>query len=284
MKPSLRGVIDMHVHTAPDTIRRKFTDLALTDAAVRCGARAIVIKSHRGSTVERAFLCNEYNRKVHGPNDFTMHGGIVLNEPVGGFNPAAVKVALTLGGKVVWLPTVDAENDRKKMGRSGGLTVLDENGALKESVRTIMALVGERGAVLATGHLSPREIFAVAAEARRMALPHLVITHPEYWVVDLTYEQQRDLAVHYGAILERCCRQPLPDGSWKDNLPDTKRLIDEIGWTSVMTDTDGGQPVNPLWEDEMAQCIAFLRAQGVPEEGIRHMTHTLPARLLGLED
>ena len=59
---SLNGVIDMHVHTAPDICQRTYNDLELTAAAVHAGARAIVIKGHHCSTVARAALCNAYNR------------------------------------------------------------------------------------------------------------------------------------------------------------------------------------------------------------------------------
>lgn len=52
-KNILDGVIDLHVHTAPDVIRRTCNDLELTDAAVRAGARAIVIKGHHCGTVAR---------------------------------------------------------------------------------------------------------------------------------------------------------------------------------------------------------------------------------------
>ena len=58
----LNGVIDMHVHSNPDIRIRAYDDFELTNAAVRAGARAIVIKTHQGSTVDRAYLCNQYNR------------------------------------------------------------------------------------------------------------------------------------------------------------------------------------------------------------------------------
>ena len=45
-KISLNGVIDMHVHTAPDICQRTYNDLELTAAYVLTGARAIVIKWH----------------------------------------------------------------------------------------------------------------------------------------------------------------------------------------------------------------------------------------------
>ena len=49
-KNILDGVIDLHVHTAPDVIRRACNDLELTDAAVHTGARSIVIKGHHCGT------------------------------------------------------------------------------------------------------------------------------------------------------------------------------------------------------------------------------------------
>ena len=93
-KNILDGVIDLHVHTAPDVIHRTYNDLELTDAAVRAGARAIVIKGHHCGTVSRAALCNAYNRAVHGDNSFYMYGGLVLNQEAGGLNEQAVQTAL----------------------------------------------------------------------------------------------------------------------------------------------------------------------------------------------
>ena len=76
----MKGVIDMHVHTNPDLRLRAYDDFELMEAAIRVGARAIVIKTHQGSTVDRAYLCNRHNEIVHGnTNNFTMYGSITLN-------------------------------------------------------------------------------------------------------------------------------------------------------------------------------------------------------------
>ena len=98
---SLSGIIDMHVHTAPDVCRRTYNDLELTAAAVHAGARAIVIKGHRCSTVARAALCNAYNRTAFESNPFVMYGGLVLNHKADGLNPKAVQTALEMGAKVI---------------------------------------------------------------------------------------------------------------------------------------------------------------------------------------
>ena len=97
---SLQGICDMHVHTNPDLRLRAYNDLQLADAAVRVGARAIVIKSHLGFTVNRAAIANAYVEKVYGKNTgFTMYGGVVMNKIIGGVNPEAVEKGLKLGGQ-----------------------------------------------------------------------------------------------------------------------------------------------------------------------------------------
>ena len=90
-KISLKGVIDMHVHSNPDLRKRAYDDIELMEAGIRVGARAIVIKTHQGTTMDRAYLCNRHNEIVHGgSNSFTMFGSITLNRVVGGINPTAV--------------------------------------------------------------------------------------------------------------------------------------------------------------------------------------------------
>ena len=54
----MKGIIDMHVHTNPDLRLRAYDDFELMEAAIRVGARAIVIKTHQGTTMDRAYLCN----------------------------------------------------------------------------------------------------------------------------------------------------------------------------------------------------------------------------------
>ena len=91
-KISMKGVCDMHVHTNPDLRLRAYDDFQLADAAIRVGARAIVIKTHLGFTVNRAYLTNQYVKRVYGENTgFTMYGGVVMNKVIGGINPEAVE-------------------------------------------------------------------------------------------------------------------------------------------------------------------------------------------------
>ena len=108
----------MHVHTNPDLRLRAYNDFELAEAGVRVGARAIVIKTHLGFTVNRAAMANEFIRRVYGEDTgFTMYGGVVMNKVIGGVNPEAVEKGLKLGAKVIWLPTQSAKRHLEKMGK-----------------------------------------------------------------------------------------------------------------------------------------------------------------------
>lgn len=146
------------------------------------GARAIVIKGHHCGTVARALLCNAYNRSVHGDNSFYMYGGLVLNREAGGLNEQAVQTALRMGKKIIWLPTVDAENEYHKRGKTGGIRMTGQPWqSCCRSCSVSFSLIKAYDAVLATGHISPEEIHCVVDGARNAGVRKIVITHPEYW-------------------------------------------------------------------------------------------------------
>ncbi len=282
---SLRGIIDMHVHSNPDIRRRAYDDFQLTEAAVREGARAIVLKSHQGMTAERAYLCNRYNEIRHnGDNDFQMFGSITLNRTVGGLNPAAVESGLRLGAKVVWLPTSSACSHLRKTGgdpEKGVACVKD--GQTVPELDTVFQLVREYGAVLATGHLSPEECFPVVEAARDRGLKKIVITHPEWWVVGMSREDQVRIVKEYDVLLERCFAQNMGGGRYKSNLEENLEMIRLVGCEHVLISTDGGQIENPRWELAYRQYMQYLADRGVTEKELRCMTHELQARLLDLE-
>jgi Family of unknown function (DUF6282) len=50
----LRGAYDTHVHVAPDVVQRKIDDVSLARELEQLGMDGVVLKSHYGSTAERA--------------------------------------------------------------------------------------------------------------------------------------------------------------------------------------------------------------------------------------
>ena len=285
-KVSLQGVSDMHVHTNPDLRHRAYDDFELTDAAVRVGARAIVIKTHQGMTMDRAYLCNAYNQRVnHGNNNFTMFGSIAMNKVIGGINPVAVETALKLGAKVVWLPTASARNHIEKLNLDMKKCVeVVRDGKVVPEMNDVFQLVKDHDAVLGTAHVSPEECFVVVEAARKAGVKKIVVTHPEWWLVNMSVEDQVRMVKDYDVILERCYAQNMGGGKYKSNLPSNLEIIKTVGYEHVMVDTDGGQVENPNWELALQEYMQYLVDHGIPEEQVYHMTHTIPAGLLGLED
>ena len=280
---SLKGVCDMHVHTNPDLRLRAFE---LADAAVRVGAKAIVIKSHLGFTVNRAYLTNQYVKRVYGENTgFTMYGGVVMNKVVGGINPEAVEKGLKLGAKEIWLPTQSAKRHLEKMGQDPAKGIeLVRDGKVVPELLDVFRMIKDYNVVLGTAHVSPEEAFVVIEAARDAGVKKIVVTHPEWWVVDMSMEDQIRLVKDYDVILERCYAQNMGGGVYKSNLPDNLEIIKAVGYEHVMVDTDGGQTENPHWELALAEYMQYLVDHGIPEEQVYHMMKTIPYRLLGIEE
>ncbi len=282
-KVDLKGVIDMHVHTNPDLRIRMYDDFQLLDAGVRVGARAIVIKTHLGSTIERSIMANKYNKIVNGVNDFEMIGSITMNYCVGGINPIAVENALKLGAKVVWLPTQSARNHIVRMNKPlKNVVDVVKDGKVVDEMHDVFKLVNKYDVVLATAHISPKEIDIFIPEARKAGVKKLVVTHPEWWVVEMSIEQQERLVKEYDVLLERCFAQNMGGGKYKSNLPENLEIIKKVGYKNVLISTDGGQTENPAWEVEIAKYIEFLYDNGISEQQINYMTRELQMDLLNL--
>src|ERR1700691_6580908 len=77
----LTGVIDLHVHCDPDSMRRSIDAIDLARLAKARGMRGLVLKNHYESTAALAYMVR---RIVPGIEVF---GGIDLNRSAGGVNP-----------------------------------------------------------------------------------------------------------------------------------------------------------------------------------------------------
>src|SRR3989475_12453247 len=102
---ALEGAYDLQVHVGPDVIARRIDDIDCAQEFLARGMKGFVLKSHYIQTGERAQVVT---KAVPGSKVF---GALTLNHSVGGLNPVAVELAGRTGCKIVWMPTVDAENE-----------------------------------------------------------------------------------------------------------------------------------------------------------------------------
>ncbi len=290
----LRGAYDLHVHIAPDVVPRRIDDLALARRFAELGLAGFQLKSHYTSTAERASVVQA------AVPDVAVLGAIALNRAVGGMNPVAIEIAAREGARTVWFPTVDSENEsgeetqfpagaripvwmelQRELRASGveiaPVPVVGADGAVLPETRACLAAIARHGLVLATGHLSRDEIFAVVEAAREEGVREIVVTHPDFPSQNLPLDDQASLA-EQGALLERCFTTPHTGKvTWE-------RLFEAIRATgpehSVLS-TDLGQVANPAVEDGLGLMVDRLLAAGFDEEEIRTMAVVNTRRLAG---
>lgn len=267
----LAGVIDLHVHVAPDSRGpRSVNGFEAAQMARRHGVRAILIKNHFTETASQAYLVSEIVPGID------VYGGIVLNRAVGGINPVAVEsMASTTGrlGRMVWLPTFDSEHNSPDSDN----VAITRNGELLPEVVEVFDVMREYDLALATGHVSPEEALLAIREARAAGIERIVVTHPASGLVDMSVEMQR-AAADLGALLEYTVSAALSPGSFEAFT----RQIRDVGLEDVVLTTDYGQVGNPVPADGMRAILPRLRAAGFSQAEIDTMIRQNPARLLGL--
>lgn len=267
----LRGVIEIHVHSAPDICPRSSTDIELATMMrdYKCGA--VILKSHHLPTFDRAAIAAEIT-------GFPVYGGVVLNYTVGGFNPHMVELALEMGAKTIWMPTQHAENHmRKENGRSGGLCAT-ENGRVISPLEDILRLIAERDAILQTGHISLGEQLVVIDRAKELGVRKIVVDHPEAHIIAMPPSLQLRLIEDYDVYMCRCSIY----FDLARSYPTTLKTLKEIGVKNTVISTDAGNTGLPKWDELMTEQLCYYLQNGITPEAVDEMTRKNPARLLGI--
>lgn len=240
--------------------------------------RGLVFKNHYEPTASLAYLVRKI---VPGIEAF---GGIDLNRTVGGINPAAVeRMTMMKGGwgRVVWLPTFDAENQVRYSKENRPFVAVSKDGALLPEVKEVIAVAAKHQLMLETGHSSPEEALMIVREARKQGLEHVVVTHAMLPPVRMSVPQMKEAAA-MGAYIEFVYNALIgPNKAF--NMPEYARAIREVVPEHCILASDLGQVGNPLHPDGLAAFFAGLKEHGFTDAEIRRMSQTNPARALGLE-
>ena len=184
----LKGAVDPHVHSGPSIAPRGVDHVEVLRQASDAGLAAVVTKDHDYSGVMTAALINKYFPEL----TTKIYSSIVLNNVVGGLNPYAVEHTAALGGKVVWLPTLAAENHLRwqaqaqwthpastdRMRPVTPIKVLNDDKSVRDDTKEILDIVAKNDMVLASGHLHVSETWIVFEEAQRRGVERLVSHAP----------------------------------------------------------------------------------------------------------
>lgn len=292
VKRLLRDSFDLHVHTGPDVIKRKLSDVEMIKRIKKVGMKGYAIKSHYFCTADRAKLMSELERDLH------IIGSITLNNTVNGFNSFTVEMAAKSGAKIVWMPTVDSKNEENYIRKGGYNKILPgwanmkeylNKGIIEETALTIfdgkvisnkvvevLKVIKKYNLILATGHLGKEEIFALVKKAGEMGIKKIVVTHPDFPSISLTKEEQKELSL-LGAYMEHCFTTPF---SGKMSWETLYENIKYVGSQNCLLSSDLGQ-VNTIYPDEgMEQFVRNLLRNGFVEDEIIQMIRINPSYLL----
>ena len=289
---ALEGAYDLQIHVAPDVIGRRTDDIDCAKDFLAHAMRGFVLKSHYIQTGERAQVVT---KAVPGIRAF---GALTLNHSVGGLNPVAVEIAGRSGCKIVWMPTVDAENEtagrldggtvklpfwasiQRELAAEGiappPLSVVDESGRVTDEVRRCLERIAKHHMILATGHIGRREIFALVRLAREMGVRKVVVTHAEFPSQNLTGDEQKELA-DLGALIEHCFTTTYTGKApWETAFANIRKT----GVPRTIISTDLGQTINPPVAEGFAMFAQRLLDAGFTSDEVRTMAVTIPTRLV----
>ncbi|MGD0973218.1 MAG: DUF6282 family protein [Candidatus Korobacteraceae bacterium] len=286
-KELIEGSIDFHIHTGPDVFPRLVNDIEAAKQAKEAKMKAILLKNHVTGTGDRAQIASQ----VVG---FPVFGGIALNLPVGGVNPQAVEMALRMGAKEVWMPTIHAAHYLKevdnvpmfaKLLKSGikGINLLNQDGSLTNGVREVLALIAQYDGIMATGHISIQEAMALVPEAKKIGVKKIVVTHPLSPMENYSINDMKEILARGATMLEHVVNDITHQ--MKNPIPASKiaEAIKALGAETAIMSTDSGQVINPAPVCSMENFIREMLDHGIPEKDIMLMTRDNPAGMLGIQ-
>lgn len=251
--------------------------------------RGFVLKDHDSATTGRAYHVNKIYPEVEAV------GAVVLNRSVGGVNPWVVQAALHYGAKVVFMPSNHSKwhaeyfdtPDYPQLGRpkkqlaGDGVTVFEEQGTLKPEALTILDLVVDADACLATGHLSLAETKALLAAAQERGLKKFVVTHANWALTKYDLEVQKEL-IAGGAYLEYVAVSCVSPIFYEQSPDELASWIEELGGDQLIFSSDLGQASAAPHPEGMRMLLSAMLDVGAPYDELEKMTKANPATLLGL--
>jgi hypothetical protein len=287
----LVGAVDLHCHSGPAAMPRI---LDHHEAMMDCAAarfRALVYKDHFYLGTAHAILLE----KLFPDTGLRLFSGIALNNASGGINPHAVDHAARLGAKIVWMPTLAAENHIKQLAGQAKtfpktsqkmldpipLSALDANGKLSDATKQVLDLIAEADIILAGGHLPASELLMLFEEAGKRGVKKMIVNHPTY-VVGCSDDDIREL-VKLGVYMEHSICMFVEGRSKKYGPDKLAHLIEIAGVDRTLLCSDLGLVGSPRPVDGYREIVKTLLDLQIPTADIRKLIGTNAAALLNLD-
>jgi len=287
----LDGTVDLHCHSGPSPFPRRIDHVEASYDGARINMRAILVKSHHHNTVMDVLAMKTQLKDAPTP----VYGGVALNSEVGGINPSAVAMAINMGGRCVWGPTVSAGQHIRAHTHDDGFptaggnlyemeeSIFNEHGDVSADTDTVTRLVADAGILLTGGHLHGEAMKALFKTASGNGVKRLLLHHPDY-IVNAA-ENDIEEMLGYGAFVEHELAMYHPEVTavgWP--IEQLVGWIKKIGPERTVINSDLGQQGNPLPVDGYLLIVQQLLDHGIPAADVRQMICRNTAYLLGLEE
>lgn len=286
----LTGAVDLHVHPAPSPFPRRLGLLQAVRQAHAAGFKGLIVKSHHHSMVTDVLAVSD----AVGGFGIPVHSGVALNNQVGGINPSAVELALNLGGRIVWFPTISSDrhicvhNEELKFPRTAKpfrkdtpTAVLDENGAVLPEVHDVLDLIKDADAILSGGHMGVEELDAVIRAAAAKGIEKIIVSHPNF-VIGAAPELCRQWTGLGVKFEHELCMYDDRSSFYHWELDTMLEYVKATGVEHSLIGSDLGQLNNPLPVQAYRRIVRGLLDLGVSHDDIRTMISTNPGELLGV--
>jgi hypothetical protein len=291
LKKVMNGVVDLHLHLAPDVMTRINDDMEFLDAASKVGYKGVILKDHYSMTTERSY----FMRKLY--KGIGTYGSLALNNSVGGLNADAVEVALQRDAREIWMPTFDSAyqieqfkrlsnpppppkktKEVKRTGlRKSGLSILSGDGQIRPELSDILGMISDADVILGSGHLSSEETYALVGAARKVGVRKILITHPETPPSVFDAGSQKKF-VEMGAMMEHS----IPLVSDPTTVRGIAANIRSVGADKCILSSDAGAIIKGHPVVAFRNFIEGLAKEGIKESDVWLMTRTNPSKLLGI--
>lgn len=287
----LQGAVDLHVHPAPSPFPRRIGILDAARDAAEAGFSAIVVKSHHTSMQTDVLALRGAGLA---DVDIDVFSGIALNRTIGGLNPYAVELFLSLGAKVVWFPTISSRahidfhhvhhdsrfpTSQFTLRDHEPLSILAEDGGVLPEVHDILEVIRSHGAILNAGHLPAEEIDVLVPIARAAGVDRIVISHPTF-IIGASPERTKTW-VSEGATVEHC----LALAVGREESPLTQAALtpylEACGVSGTVFSSDLGQQNSILPVSGFRRMVRRMLDAGVSGDDIHQMVATNGQQLLG---
>jgi hypothetical protein len=290
-KSILSGAYDLHTHSGPDLMPRKFDDFEMAQRVIDCGMAGFAAKSHYFCTADRAKMVNKFYPACN------CVGTMWLNNSVGGLNPYAVDMAGRAGTKIIGMPTVDTETsiyktfqmppekrafwasfitEMKEDGFEPVPVKISENGKLVPAVYEVLEIIAKYDMILATGHCTPQETRMLVKAAKEHKVDRIICTHVSATSTFQDIDSQKEMA-RLGAYMEHTTIGIIAKKVDWDVMYDQIRAL---GSDHVIICTDLGQPKNCYPDEALLNFCEKLQKEGMSEKEIRKLIVDNPNKLL----